>query len=166
MSTRLPQEAIDWCLEAFRLDGETVVWNRDTTRGIKAGDPVGMKWCGGYAKVNVNTKPRKVIAIHRLKWLLRYGELPDEIDHIDRDTANNDFDNLRPVTRSQNRMNSEYAKGGLPRGITLLRGKYQVNIGVGNKLHYLGFFNDLDTAISVRKQAEAIYHGEYAPCQH
>jgi hypothetical protein len=169
MSTlTLPREAIDWCLEAFRLDGETVVWARDTTRGIKAGDPVGTKIGKGYLRVNVNTKPRKAISIHRLKWLLRHGSLPPDdlvIDPIDRNKMNNDFANLRLVTRSQNIWNSEYCKGGTPRGVQVVRDKYVAAITANGERMYLGFFAQIEDAIAARTAAERQHHGEYAACQ-
>lgn len=46
---------------------------------------------------------------HRLAWLYVHGKFPVrpfEIDHIDRRKNNNAFDNLRVVTRSQNRRNA------------------------------------------------------------
>jgi hypothetical protein len=163
-------EVIQWCREAFALDGETVVWARDTTRGIKAGDQVGIKWVKGYARVNVNLKPRKMILLHRLKWLLKHDYLPDTskfvIDHKDRDTTNNDFSNLRIATKSQNRINAVNAKDELPKGvgITRQRGMFKAYIGIKGRTKHLGYFHDLTEAIEARNIGAKKYYGEYAPC--
>jgi hypothetical protein len=44
---------------------------------------------------------------HRIGWFLEYGEWPDlDIDHIDRNTSNNQLANLRLATMAQNILNS------------------------------------------------------------
>jgi hypothetical protein len=43
---------------------------------------------------------------HRLVFLMEHGYLPNEIDHIDRDKANNDINNLRDATRAENLRNT------------------------------------------------------------
>ncbi|MGL5583710.1 MAG: HNH endonuclease signature motif containing protein [Cetobacterium sp.] len=48
-------------------------------------------WCRGSLRMK-----------HRLLYFLYHGELPLEIDHIDRDRSNNSIHNLRSVTRTEN----------------------------------------------------------------
>ena len=64
----------------------------------------------GYLEVELckDSKPKKFL-IHRL-IALQFIEKPDNldfVDHIDRDRSNNNLDNLRWVTRSQNCRNIE-----------------------------------------------------------
>lgn len=47
---------------------------------------------------------------HRLAWYFMTGEIPEEIDHIDRDKFNNKFLNLRSVSRSENGLNKDKQK--------------------------------------------------------
>lgn len=58
----------------------------------------------GYLILKIKTKQFKA---HRIAWFLYYGTYPtQEIDHINRDRADNRISNLRLVSRSQNVRNS------------------------------------------------------------
>ena len=59
------------------------------------------------------------LRLHRVAWVLTYGYLPKQIDHINGDKTDNRLCNLREVTRSENEANKVYRwkyshKGGLP----------------------------------------------------
>lgn len=58
-----------------------------------------------------NGKPKRVM-IHRIVAECWLGDCPEdyEIDHIDRNSHNNDYRNLRYVTRSEQMKNRNYAK--------------------------------------------------------
>ena len=64
---------------------------------------VGHKNEDGYIRVWCNGKLRMK---HRLIYFLFHGEMPNEIDHIDRVRDNNAIVNLRSVTRSENNYGS------------------------------------------------------------
>lgn len=55
-------------------------------------------------------KANKIVYVHRLVYEAFKGEIPEEfeIDHIDRNKHNNNPDNLRLVTRSENMSNRDY----------------------------------------------------------
>lgn len=59
----------------------------------------------GYIRLWCHKKLRMK---HRLIWFLAYGEIPDEIDHINGDRADNSLDNLRSVSRQENLANIKY----------------------------------------------------------
>src|ERR1700744_3936849 len=72
--------------------------------GVRPGDEAGTKK-DGYVQLIVE---QRVYRAHRLVWFLIHGEFPPkgyEIDHINRDRADNRLANLRLVKRSQNNMN-------------------------------------------------------------
>ena len=62
-------------------------------------------WCG---KANHPEYPRKLKMRHRLVYYLYHGAIPKgkEIDHIDRNRANDSITILRAVTRKENTKNS------------------------------------------------------------
>ena len=78
-------------------DGSTGLFT--WTKGQKKGEIAGWKHHSGYVCINLNYTQ---YSAHRLAWLYTYGYLPKEIDHKDRDKANNKISNLRSVTRSEN----------------------------------------------------------------
>ena len=106
-------------------------------------------------------------AAHRLAWLLYYEVDPEfQIDHIDGNKTNNKISNLREATKSENMMNrgaQKNSKSGI-KGIMFeeKRGKWKAEITLNRKNYFLGRFYDLDEAIHARKEAEKIYHGDFA----
>jgi len=73
----------------------------------------------GFMMLTLHGKQYKA---HRVIWLMVYGEpMPKIIDHIDRNSANNQLANLREATPSLNAGNSTRhvdKKDDLPAGIT------------------------------------------------
>ena len=70
---------------------------------------------------------------HRLAWLLHYGSVPGQLDHVNRDKADNRIENLRECTCSDNAHNRK-AKG-IARTSS---GKWQARIKIDGKLTYIG----------------------------
>lgn len=69
-----------------------------------AGDTAGWLTQGGYYRVGVNgTK----VQAHVIVWEMHHGAVPEgyEVDHRDRNRANNLIDNLRVVTHTYNMHN-------------------------------------------------------------
>jgi hypothetical protein len=76
----------------------------------RAGKDVGYSWSlDGYVNntLTMEIKGRKVkLVVARLCWLVYTGDWPkNTIDHIDRDSLNNKWDNLRDVPQSINNQN-------------------------------------------------------------
>ena len=90
----------------------------------------------------------------------------DEIvDHINRNKLDNRKCNLRICTYSQNQMN-KCVQSNNKSGYTGVRWdkrakKWKVQITVNKKQLHLGYYNDIEEAIKVRKKAEIEYFGEY-----
>jgi hypothetical protein len=89
---------------------------RSSRHWRKHGDPAGVKDSFGYWRVYALGRSQQV---HRIVYALHHGIEPaGDIDHIDRDTANNLIENLRDVppvlnarNRSRQRRNSSGATG-------------------------------------------------------
>lgn len=90
------------------------------------------------------------------------------VDHINGNKLDNRRNNLRFVTRSQNRVNSRktrYGKYSKYRGAHFhkRKGMWSASIGVNGKLIHLGyFFNELEAALAYNDAANK-YFGIYAP---
>ncbi len=93
------------------------------------------------------------------------GDWPkDEVDH--RRGKSNAWDNLRAATRSTNMAN----RGAMPDTITGVKGvsfhkatgKWQAQIGVERKNHYLGVFDTIEEAKAAYDEAALIHFGEFA----
>ena len=99
---------------------------------------------------------------HRLAWFYVYGEWPqDQIDHIDGNRLNNRIENLRDVTNAENRRNTKRQSNNTS-GVTGVRRrknhrKWEARIKVNRRCIHLGYFNDMETARRVRKEAEKRY---------
>lgn len=123
----------------------------------------------GYWRVDLGApgRRRKSKAVHRLLWEAYKGEIPDgkEIDHANRNRADNRLCNLRLATRSQNRCNSEASEGSSEfRGVSFHKagGKWSAYIKLNNKKRHLGLFeNEKDAALAYNEKAKEL-HGEFA----
>ena len=114
----------------------------------------------GYAFSSMGSSGSK--SLH--KWVALQANLDGEIDHKDRNKLNNQTNNLRLATHSQNTTNVIQASGEYSkyRGVTWYCGKYQAQISVNKKKKYLGrFVNQLEAAKAYDKAAFE-HFGEFA----
>jgi len=109
----------------------------------------------GYINISYNGHYYRA---HWLAWLYVHGAYPPELDHKNRDKADNRIDNLRESTRSKNAQNRSVN----PRNQTGVSGvfqskrdgKYIVSITVNKVNHHLGTFKNIEDAIEARLTAE------------
>lgn len=96
----------------------------------------------GYRMVRVGGKEYRA---HRLAWYLSHGVWPSEdIDHINRDRADNRLPNLRLATRQQNLRNARISSRSScgSKGVHLSQGRYwSAAIWVDGKKRHLGNFD-------------------------
>lgn len=79
---------------------------------------------------------------------------PEEMDHINRDRADNRWENLRAVSRGQNMSNRKLPRrGDLPTGVTPSRHKFRAQIRVNGKFHHLGVFETPEDAGAAYQRA-------------
>jgi len=107
----------------------------------------------------VGTLMKKIYLAHRVIWALMTGVWPtDEIDHINHDRSDNRWENLRQVTRHENKKNVSKQRNntsGVP-GVVWDKseGKWQARIQENRVFQNLGRFDSIEEAARVRKQAE------------
>ena len=109
----------------------------------------------GYRQVRLHDK---LYQEHRIIWELCNGAIPLdlEIDHIDRNKANNFIENLRVSTKSQNQLNKSMSGNNSSgfKGVYIRKQtkKYVAQITIKGKSKYIGSYN---TAIAASYAYEA-----------
>jgi hypothetical protein len=143
-------------------DGE-LFYKKSPLPKIKVGSKAGTINSEGYGKVSIDGKKH---SMHRVVFLMMHGYVPDFIDHINGNRADNKIENLRACSRQENGQNASFRK----RNKTQIKNvswktansKYQVDITVDSKKKYIGVFDDLELAELVAMEARNKYHGAFA----
>jgi hypothetical protein len=125
-----------WC---FSSESERI---QNATNSRYAGKIAGTLGNMGY--INVRVRGRSFLA-HRIIWLLKTGELPEEIDHINHVKSDNRWNNLRNVSRKENTRNvcmrTDNVSGQHGRSWDTSRNKWLVQAAVAGHKYFLGRFN-------------------------
>jgi hypothetical protein len=156
-------------LELVHYDPETGIFTRRPQRGqgrrpgklIKSPAPI------GYLKGQIDGGQ---YLLHRLAWFYMTGRWPSKhLDHINRQRADNRFDNLREATPSQNTINGKTRCDNTSgyRGVSAHSSRsgrigYVSNIKLNGKQTYLGIFDTPEAAYAAYCKAAEIMHGEFA----
>ena len=136
----------------------------DRNGGIKAGQSLGSENGKGYIDFNLCGRSYRS---HRLAWLYVYGVWPkDQIDHINRDRADNRIDNLREASNKENQQNASLSKRNSSgyKGVTWYKRhqKWTASIRVSRKLLHLGYFKRINDAVAARELAEISHFGKFS----
>lgn len=153
----------EYLKELFEYKNGNLYWKISLNKKIIVGSKAGSIGKLGYLSVQINKKKYKT---HRLVFLYHYGYLPKEIDHIDNDKTNNNVDNLRQASRSDNMKNMGFHsknKSGF-KGVNWHKAsnRWTVQLMVENKKKYFGIYQDLELADLVAQEARNKYHKNFA----
>lgn len=112
---------------------------------------------GRYLQTAIN---KKLYGNHRLIFMMHYGYLPKNVDHINNNTYDNKIENLRKATNSQNCANAKLRKDSKTnvKNVTNCGKKYRVVL----KGKHFGLFEDLELAELVATEVRNKYYGEFA----
>lgn len=124
--------------ELFYYNPKTGVFTRkvSVSFGTYAGDIAGTPDKDGYVRICIDYK---LYGAHRLAWFYMTGNWPTkQIDHKDRISNNNKFDNLREASNYQNSANKE-SKSKCP-GVSKRGKKWRAKIVADGKEKRLGTF--------------------------
>ena len=132
------------------------------SRAIK-GQIAGSILKDGYRQVKIGHKSYKV---HRIIFLMKYGYLPEQVDHINGNRSDNCLENLRPATNATNQYNRKPQKSNTTGHKNIhwcnRSQRYVVSFRVNGKLSSYGYFKDIKEAKSVAMQKRVELHKEYA----
>lgn len=131
--------------------------------GLKIGDLAGSNNGRGYLKINLLGSRYYA---HRLAFLYMEGEIPELIDHINRDKSDNSWANLRKATKEQNLYNRPVDKRNTT-GVKNVRwstrySAYEVTFTVNRKSVFLGRYKDLEVASKIAKEFRQAIHKDFA----
>lgn len=117
----------------------------------------------GYLITRIN---KKYVLLHRYVLKLTSDDKCC-VDHINRNIFDNRIVNLRKVTSSINIINSKIMSNNTSgyKGITWdkTRDKWKVSLSMNKHTYNIGRFDDLESAIKARREAEEKYHREFLP---
>lgn len=135
------------------------IWKVSASNCIKSGDVAGTQ-INGYCYIRVLGRK---YAAHRLAWLYVYGEWPiQQIDHINRNRSDNRICNLRTATVAENAQNTSLPDRNTSghKGVSWNKSvqKWRAYIEHQRKQIHIGYFSDINKAVSARVEAELIFH--------
>ncbi len=158
MTTQLTQADL---LEQFIYKtetGELIRRLRNPTG--RATGTVSYKNNGTYPVLSVRIN-KKSYLVHRVIWFYMTGSWPDQIDHINHDSIDNRWDNLRSVSQAANKKNCKKYENnstgttGVHKDIS--NGRYRASIAINGRSINLYSGLDFDEACRLRKEAEVQY---------
>lgn len=155
---KLTQEKLKRILH---YDQETGVftWVVSNTNSISVGSVAGTIGLKGYRIIGVDGERYKA---SRLAWFYMEGYWPENcLDHIDRDRANDKWNNLRHVSQACNTRNQSVRKTSVSgvTGVTWYKPtkRWLARICVDYKVLNLGYFKAEVDAVKARWEAEKKY---------
>ena len=114
-----------------------------------AGKPAGCR-THGYIRLSIDDEKHYA---HRMAWLYVTGEMPELLDHINRDGTDNRFENLRIADKRLNNVNSDRKDNTSGyRGVRpSANGKRWVvqHLRPGHTNKYIGTYDTVEEAVAV-----------------
>lgn len=161
----LTQEIIK---ENFKYDPDTgdFFWIKQNYGKRNLKNAISSKNSKGYIQVCTNLSgSKKIYDVHRLIWIYVYGEIKNQIDHINGIRHDNRLCNLREATHQQNMMNrKKTSKKNKFKGIYSSKNKkrWVAEICFKGQRKYLGIFDTQEEAGQVYEKAAKENFKEFA----
>ena len=138
-------------------------WKKQPNYGICIGSEAGTVNKRGYVQIKILNKRYYA---HRLIFFMFNDYFPEEVDHIDGNKTNNNIENLRGVTKSQNAWNTKQKKDNTSGSKNVCYDKrtnsWLVSFQVNKIKKYYGRFLDKNEAIMIANEMRIKLHGEYS----
>lgn len=159
-------------LLSYDPDTGFLTWKRrplEMFAGERAGKIWNTRFCGKPAFTSDHGQGykqgmifKKFYLAHRIAYAIYYGTWPtNQIDHISGNKSDNRISNLRDVTSAENARNRPLPIDSTSRHIGVSwdgrRCKWRAMVGVHGKNRHIGYFTDIEDAITARAAAEVKY---------
>ena len=149
-------------LEWFEYRDGDLYWRKSPNKKVKEGSLVKINPKNEYTQVTLHGEKWSV---HRLIYLIHYGEFYGNLDHIDGNSRNNKIGNLRMASYSENNINRKTPKSNTSgfKGVYFCKqtSKWRSSISSnGNRLR-LGRFDNLEDAVNAYEKAAEKVHGNF-----
>lgn len=159
--------ALTWRLrrvEHFKDGRQSAVKTCAIWNGKFAGKIAGTLTVDGHIHVYIDGR---FYLAHRVIWCWVAGQWPvNEIDHIDCDSLNNRFWNLREATRSQNNANKHVRSDSMSglKGVSWSKEKqrWYARALINGAQKHLGYFDEAEAAHAAYRDAADKSYGEFA----
>jgi hypothetical protein len=153
----------DQVKDLFEYRDGDLYWKVQPAYRIKIGSKAGTISSNGYWQTSIK---HKKYSNHRLIFLMFYGYLPVEIDHIDNNPLNNRIENLREATRFENNYNirkrADNTSGVKGVSWDKVRQKWRVQLCVEGKKKSFGYYHNIKVAKFIAETMRYKYHGAFA----
>lgn len=158
--TPIPAEAKE--LLHYNPVNGNMTWKVHRNGNALAGDPAGWVENGRYRIELLG----KVYLAHRVAYFIHTGKQPPRfLDHIDGNSLNNKFDNLRVATRRQNNRNKGLYSNNTTgsKGVTYCAesGKYRARAGLNGRKVHLGRYDTIEEASKAYEEFTKRAYGDY-----
>jgi hypothetical protein len=131
---------------------------------ITTGNLVGHFNGNGRVQITIRLSgKKKQFYAHRLIFLYHNGYLPEIVDHIDRDPANNKIENLRAATPTESSCNRITPNASGYPGVDKYNKRWRAKIRYQNKHIHIGYFDTPEEAYKAYNTTRLELHGEFAP---
>ena len=160
---KINQITVDRAREVLDYSPETgeFKWRVTLSNRALAGSVAGTVGLNGYRYISVDGA--RCLA-HRLAWLYMTGSWPTQwLDHIDTDSANNRWANLRQASATLNAENKRRPLPGNKVGILGVspgrKGRFKAQIQVNKRNRWIGEFSTPEEAAFAYAAAKRQLHG-------
>jgi hypothetical protein len=150
----------------YRADGNLIRRHSTMGNGNYAGAVVGTKPTGARNyRYGATTIRGEHWCMHKLIYLYHHGVVPEQLDHINQNPADNRIENLRVANGSENACNRKLFANSTSgcKGVSWhrARSRWFVYVDVKKKRKNIGYFDDLELADLVATEARNLYHGAF-----
>ena len=157
--------------DLFEYRDENLYWKERPSNRVDISKPAGnINAITGYRQIRIKGKNyrahRLIYQMFNEQWDITDTSQDNSVDHADRDKLNNNIDNLRVATQSQQQHNTGNMKNNTS-GTTGVcwhkaSGKWQVQVAVNKKQQHGGLFVNKEDAIAKATEMRDELHGEFA----